>query len=121
MGAVALVPRNVTENATSVMLWWEDRIPTDILERVGRKFLFRIPMGSESIGKRALKAAGADPSLRLKDLRHCLAMWCTDAGMSEARVQSATRHKSASMTRIYAQQKDRAEAAKVMGDVLHSA
>jgi len=68
--------------------------------------------------KRALKSIGADETLRLKDLRHLLGQWCTDAGMSEARVQTAMRHASPNMTRRYAKQRDRGEAARVMADVM---
>ena len=68
--------------------------------------------------KRGLKAAKADTSLRLKDLRHCMGQWATDAGVSEARVQSAMRHASPNMTRRYAKQRDRGEVAKVMADVM---
>ncbi len=69
--------------------------------------------------KRAVASvAGADPGLRLKDLRHCLGQWLTDEGMSEARVQTAMRHANANMTRRYAKQRDRGEAAKLMADVL---
>ena len=69
--------------------------------------------------KRAVASvAGADPGLRLKDLRHCMGQWLTDAGMSEARVQTAMRHANPNMTRRYAKQRDRGEAAKLMADVL---
>ncbi len=56
--------------------------------------------------------------MRLKDLRHCMGQWATDAGVSEARVQSAMRHASPNMTRRYARQRDRGEVAKVMADVM---
>jgi integrase len=60
---------------------------------------------------RACTAVGQQDR-RLYDLRHCTAQWATDAGMSEARVQTVMRHKTASMTRQYARTRDKGEAAK---------
>ena len=71
--------------------------------------------------KRALKAAGADTTLRLHDLRHACAQWLVDAGQSEASVQTTMRHSQASMTRQYAMQRDRGENARAMADILLSA
>lgn len=51
--------------------------------------------------KAALKAAGAEPSLRLHDLRHAHGQWAVDAGVPEARVQRSLRHSTAAMTRRY--------------------
>ncbi len=67
--------------------------------------------------KRALKAAGADQGLRLHDLRHLAPQWLTDAGQSEARVQSFMRHATAGMTRRYATQKDHGENARKLADI----
>ena len=39
-------------------------------------------------------------------------------GMSEARVQTAMRHANPNMTRSYAKQRDRGEAAELMADIL---
>ena len=68
--------------------------------------------------KRALKAAGADTTLRLHDLRHCTGQWLTDAGRPEASVQKSLRHASASMTRRYAMQTDKGKDAATMGSIL---
>lgn len=51
--------------------------------------------------KHALTAAGADPTLRLHDLRHAHGQWAVDAGVPEARVQRSLRHSTAAMTRRY--------------------
>ena len=64
--------------------------------------------------KRALKAVGADPTLRLHDLRHLTAQLLVNAGQTEASVQSTMRHETASMTRRYARQKDRGENAAAL-------
>ena len=68
--------------------------------------------------KRALKAAEADETLRLHDLRHCYGQWLSDAGQSEARIQVGMRHATAAMTRRYAKQRDKGENAKMLADVL---
>lgn len=68
--------------------------------------------------KRALKAAGADPTLRLHDLRHAYGQWLSDAGMPEARIQTGLRHSTAGMTRRYAMQRDKGEASRMMADVM---
>ena len=64
--------------------------------------------------KRALASVGADPTLRLHDLRHLTAQLLVNAGQSEASVQSTMRHETASMTRRYARQKDRGENAAAL-------
>lgn len=68
--------------------------------------------------KRALKAAGADTTLRLHDLRHAYGQWLSDAGMPEARIQTGLRHATAGMTRRYAMQRDKGEASRMMADVM---
>jgi integrase len=68
--------------------------------------------------KRALKAVGADESLRLHDLRHLPAQMLVAAGESEASVQTFMRHKTASMTRRYARQRDRGQNAATLARVL---
>lgn len=68
--------------------------------------------------KRALKAAGADTTLRLHDLRHLTAQLLVNAGRSEASVQTTMRHSTAAMTRRYARQKDRGENAATLARVL---
>lgn len=68
--------------------------------------------------KRALKAVGADVTLRLHDLRHLTAQLLVNAGQSEASVQTTMRHATASMTRRYAMQKDRGENATALARVL---
>jgi hypothetical protein len=68
--------------------------------------------------KRALKAVGADPTLRLHDLRHLTAQLLVNAGQTEASVQSTMRHETASMTRRYARQKDRGENAAALAKAL---
>jgi integrase len=68
--------------------------------------------------KRGLKAAGADPTLRLHDLRHCTGQWLTDAGRPEASVQRTLRHASPAMTRRYTMQRDRGEDARTMAGIL---
>lgn len=71
--------------------------------------------------KRALAAAEADTSLRLHDLRHLTAQLLVNAGQSEASVQVTMRHATASMTRLYATQRDRGENAKALDRVLFPA
>ena len=68
--------------------------------------------------KRALAAAGADTSLRLKDLRHCTAQWATNEGVAEAKVQVFMRHTNPSMTRRYSKQKDRGEVATAVANAM---
>jgi integrase len=68
--------------------------------------------------KRALASVGADRSLRVHDLRHLTAQWLTEAGRSEASVMGMMRHRSASMTRRYARQKDHGENAATLAKVL---
>jgi hypothetical protein len=68
--------------------------------------------------KRALKAAGADTTLRLHDLRHCCGQWLTDAGRPEASVEKTLRHASPTMTRRYTTQRDRGLDAAAMGSIL---
>jgi integrase len=68
--------------------------------------------------KRALKAAEADVTLRLHDLRHLTAQLLVNAGQSEASVQTTMRHATASMTRRYAMQRDRGENAAALARVL---
>ena len=64
--------------------------------------------------KRALKAVGVEPSLRLHDLRHLTAQVLVNAGQPEANVQSTLRHATASLTRRYAMQRDHGENAAAL-------
>jgi integrase len=66
---------------------------------------------------RARKAVGAG-DVRIHDLRHLTAMVLTEAGRSEASVQTTMRHASPDMTRRYARQRDKGQNAKVMAEVL---
>ena len=68
--------------------------------------------------KRALKAVGADPTLRLHDLRHCTGQWAINEGVEEARVQCTLRHSAAEMTRRYVRQRDKGEVAMALADVM---
>lgn len=68
--------------------------------------------------KRALASVGADPTLRLHDLRHLTAQLLVNAGQSEASVQTTMRHETASMTRRYTRQKDRGENAVALAKAL---
>jgi len=68
--------------------------------------------------QRALKAVGADETLRLHDVRHLTAQLLVNAGQSEASVQTTMRHATASMTRRYAMQKDRGDNATALARVL---
>lgn len=68
--------------------------------------------------KRALKAVGADPTLRLHDLRHCTGQWAINEGVQEAKVQSTLRHSTAEMTRRYVRQRDKGEVAVAVADVM---
>ena len=66
--------------------------------------------------KRALKAVGADTTLRLKDLRHVGPQWAVNEGIAESKVQKHLRHASPEMTRRYTAQKDKGEVAKAIAD-----
>ena len=68
--------------------------------------------------KRALTAAGADPTLRLHDLRHVTAQLLVNSGATEASVQTTMRHATAAMTRRYAKQKDHGENARALAAAL---
>lgn len=68
--------------------------------------------------KRALKAAGADETLRIHDLRHLTAQLLVDVGQSEASVQTTMRHATPGMTRRYAMQRDRGKNAAALARVL---
>ena len=68
--------------------------------------------------KAALKAAGADTSLWLHNLRYLTAQLLVNAGQSEASVQTTMRHETPSMARRYARQKDRGENASALARVL---
>ena len=68
--------------------------------------------------KRALGTAGADPKLRMHDLRHCTGQWLTDAGRPEASVQRTLRQATPAMTRRYTMQRDRGEDAATIAQVL---
>jgi integrase len=68
--------------------------------------------------KRALKAAKADTTLRLHDLRHCTGQWAINEGVPEAKVQTTLRHTTPEMTRRYTKQKDKGEVATAVADVM---
>ena len=67
--------------------------------------------------KKACKAAG-HIGLRLHDLRHCHAQWLANAGVPEARIQQALRHRTPSMTRRYTTQRDKGENARTFAQVM---
>jgi integrase len=66
--------------------------------------------------KAACRAEGVD--LRLHDLRHCFGQWSVDAGVPEARVQTAMRHSTPAMTRRYTLTSHGREVATAIGSVL---
>jgi integrase len=63
--------------------------------------------------QRACKAVGQRDN-RLYDLRHCTGQWATDAGMSDAKVGTALRHKTADQTRRYTRTKNKGEVAATL-------
>jgi integrase len=56
--------------------------------------------------------------VRLHDLRHCMGQWSVDAGVPEAKVQVALRHKTPGMTRRYTLSPDRNEVAVAVASAL---
>lgn len=70
--------------------------------------------------KRAARTVG-QPDLTPHDLRHLHGMLLSDAGVSEARIQSSLRHADPDMTRRYTMQRDRGEAADVVDVALYGA
>jgi integrase len=66
--------------------------------------------------KAACEAAGVD--VHIHDLRHCFGQWAVNAGVAESKVQSALRHKTASMTRRYTRTKEKGDAANAVGEAL---
>ena len=60
----------------------------------------------------------ANANIRIHDLRHGFGQWAVDAGVPEARVQSALRHRTAAMTRRYTKAKEKGEAATAVGNAL---
>jgi integrase len=62
--------------------------------------------------------AKAGVEVRIHDLRHCYAQWAVNAGVPEAKVQTALRHKTAGQTRKYAKTKEKGDAANAVGQVL---
>lgn len=73
---------------------------------------------------RAFKSAAASvgqPDLSPHDLRHLHGMLLSDAGVSEARIQSSLRHADPDMTRRYTMQRDRGEAAAIVDVALYEA
>lgn len=77
------------------------------------------PIGYKALRKHwaaACKAVGVD--VHIHDLRHCFGQWSVDAGVAEAKVQSALRHKTASMTRRYTKSHEKGEAARAVGGAL---
>lgn len=68
---------------------------------------------------KAAAAAVGQPELTPHDLRHLTGMLLSDAGVPEARIQSAMRHLNPSMTRRYTMQRDRGEVAATIDDVLY--
>lgn len=67
--------------------------------------------------KRGAREVGS-PDLTLHDLRHLHGMILSDAGESEARIQSSLRHADPSMTRRYTMQRDRGETGRTVDGVL---
>lgn len=65
----------------------------------------------------ACEAVGA-PHTTLHDLRHCFGQWTLDAGLSDADVQVALRHKTAHMTRLYRKRAQQRTSSGVMAGVL---
>jgi hypothetical protein len=66
--------------------------------------------------KRALAAAGADTSLRLKDLRHVGAQWAVEEGVPLVKIQKQLRHTNSRTTEIYADQIARGEVGMAVGN-----
>ncbi len=58
------------------------------------------------------------PDLRLHDLRHLHGQMLADANVPESKIQASLRHVTPAMTRRYTKQRDRGDAARVVGDVL---
>lgn len=56
--------------------------------------------------------------LHLHDLRHALGQWVTDEGIPEGKVQDALRHVTPGVTRKYTRQKNKAEVATAISNVL---
>lgn len=111
------VPGTKTDGSTAVIsvneaLWpWVERaIPSPLAYKA-----LRLQW------KAALRAAGADETLRLHDLRHCTGQWLINAGRPESTVQQTLRLATPAMTRRYVRQKDRAEDAKALADVMTGA
>lgn len=77
------------------------------------------PLGYKAL-RRHWKAAcqKANADVRIHDLRHCFGQWAVDAGIPESKVQSALRHKTASMTRRYTKTKEKGDAANAVGEAL---
>jgi integrase len=77
------------------------------------------PLGYKALRRHwvaACKKAGV--AIRIHDLRHCFGQWAIDSGVPESKVQTALRHKSASMTRRYTKTREKGEAANAVGRAL---
>jgi integrase len=67
--------------------------------------------------RRACKAAGVS-GVTVHDLRHCYGQWLIAAGRPLTSVQKSLRHTSDAMTRLYVEQVDKGENAKVISAIL---
>lgn len=77
------------------------------------------PIGYKALRRHwaaACKKVGVN--VRLHDLRHCYGQWAVNAGVPEAKVQSALRHKTAAMTRRYTKTLEKGDAADAVGRAL---
>jgi integrase len=77
------------------------------------------PIGYKAL-RRFWKAAceKAKADVRMHDLRHAFGQWAVNAGVPEARVQSALRHRTAAMTRRYTLANEKGEAAAAVGEAI---
>lgn len=67
--------------------------------------------------KKAAMASG-HAGIRLYDLRHCHAQWLANAGVPEALIQQALRHRTPAMTRRYTMQRDKGRNAQEIAKVV---
>lgn len=77
------------------------------------------PLGYKALRRHWLAACKkTGVAVRIHDLRHCFGQWAVDGGVAESKVQSALRHKTASMTRRYTKTREKGEAANAVGRAL---
>ncbi len=77
------------------------------------------PVGYKALRRHWAAACALEGvSVRLHDLRHCFGQWAVNEGVAEAKVQSALRHKTPSMTRRYTTTREKGEAANAVGRAL---